>query len=117
MGLETNITEMLGIKYPIFCGTMMNISNPEFTATCSDTGALGILASAMYRKPEPLRKALQELKTLTNNPFAINLNLFPMLKPIRQIDLVKVMIEEGIRIIETSGHQAPEKYIPLFKKK
>ena len=59
--LKTKVTEILGIKYPIFCGTMMNISNPEFTAVCSDAGALGILASAMYRKPEPLRKALQEL--------------------------------------------------------
>ncbi len=114
--LKTKVTEILGIKYPIFCGTMMNISNPEFTAACSDTGSLGILASAMYRKPEPLRKALRELKNLTSNPFAVNVNLFPMLKPIKQIDLVKVMIEEGIKIIETSGHQAPEKYIPLFKK-
>ena len=114
--LKTKVTELLGIKYPIFCGTMMNISNPEFTAVCSDAGALGILASAMYRKPEPLRKALRELKNLTNNPFAVNVNLFPMLKPIKQIDLVKAMIEEGVKIIETSGHQAPEKYIPLFKK-
>ena len=70
----------------------------------------------MFRKPEPLRKALNELHNLTNNPFAVNVNLFPMLKPIKQIDLVKVMIEEGVKIIETSGHQAPEKYIPLFKK-
>jgi len=26
-----------------------------------------------------------------------------------------VMLDEGIKIIETSGHQAPDKYIPLFK--
>jgi len=114
--LKTKVTEMLGIKYPIFCGNMMNISYPEFTAACSNTGALGIMASVMFRKPEPLRKALNELKALTDQPFAVNLNLFPMLKPIKQIDLVKVMIEEGVKIIETSGHQAPEKYIPLFKK-
>ncbi len=114
--LKTKVTEILGINYPIFCGTMMNISNPEFTAACTNTGALGILASAMYRKPEPLRKALSQLKELANNPFAVNVNLFPMLKPIKQIDLIKVMIEEDVKIIETSGHQAPEKYIPLFKK-
>ncbi|MCK4781132.1 MAG: nitronate monooxygenase, partial [Candidatus Lokiarchaeota archaeon] len=114
--LKTKVTELLGIKYPIFCGTMMNISYPSFTATCSNSGALGILASVMYRKPEPLRQALNELFNLTNNPFAVNVNLFPMLKPIKQIDLVKAMIEEGVKIIETSGHQAPEKYIPLFKK-
>ncbi len=114
--LKTKVTEMLGIKFPIFCGNMMNISYPSFAAACSNAGALGILASVMYRKPEPLRQALNELKKLTNKPVAVNVNLFPMLKPIKQIDLVKVMIEEGIKIIETSGHQAPDKYIPLFKK-
>lgn len=112
---KTKVTEMLNIKYPIFCGNMMNISIPEFTAACSNTGALGIMASVMYRKPEPLREALRELMSLTDKPFAVNVNLFPMLKPVKQIDLVKAMIEEGVKIIETSGHQAPEKYIPLFK--
>ena len=113
--LKTKVTEMLNLKYPIFCGNMMNISYPEFTAACSNTGALGIMASVMYRKPEPLREALRELMSLTDKPFAVNVNLFPMLKPVKQIDLVKAMIEEGVKIIETSGHQAPEKYIPLFK--
>ncbi len=112
---KTRVTEMLGIKYPIFCGNMMNISYPEFTAACSNAGALGIMASVMYRKPEPLREALRKLMDLTDKPFAVNVNLFPMLRPIKQIDLVKVMIEEGVKIIETSGHQAPEEYIPLFK--
>ncbi|MFX1389443.1 MAG: NAD(P)H-dependent flavin oxidoreductase [Promethearchaeota archaeon] len=112
---KTEINEMLGIQYPIFCGNMMNISYPGFVAACSNAGALGILASVMFRKPEPLRDALNELKSLTNKPFAVNVNLFPMLKPIKQIDLVKVMIDEGVKIIETSGHQAPEKYVPLFK--
>ncbi len=114
--LKTKVTEMLGIKYPIFCGNMMNISYPAFAAACSNTGALGILASVMYRKPEPLREALHELQALTDKPYAVNVNLFPMLRPIKQIDLVKAMIEEGVKIIETSGHEAPDKYIPLFKK-
>lgn len=114
--LKTKVTEMLGIEYPIFCGNMMNISYPPFAAACSNAGALGILASVMFRKPEPLRQALHELKDLTDKPVAVNVNLFPMLRPIKQIDLVKVMIEEGVKIIETSGHQAPDKYIPLFKK-
>ncbi|MFX1568396.1 MAG: NAD(P)H-dependent flavin oxidoreductase [Promethearchaeota archaeon] len=113
--LKTKVTEMLGLEYPIFCGNMMNISYPSFAAACSNAGALGIMASVMYRKPEELREALIELKSLTNKPVAVNVNLFPMLKPIKQIDHVKVMLDEGIKIIETSGHQAPDKYIPLFK--
>ncbi|MHA1143232.1 MAG: NAD(P)H-dependent flavin oxidoreductase [Candidatus Helarchaeota archaeon] len=114
--ISTKITQMLKIKYPIFCGNMMNITNPEFAAACSNAGGLGILASVMYRKPNPLRDAIRKLQSLTKNPFAVNVNLFPMLMPVKQIDLVKVMIEEGVKIIETSGHKAPEKYVPLFKK-
>ncbi len=113
--LKTKVTEMLNLKYPIFAGNMMNVTNPEFAAACSNAGALGILASVMYRKPEPLRKAINQLQALTDKPFAVNVNLFPMLMPVKQIDLVKVMIEEGVKIIETSGHKAPEKYVPLFK--
>ena len=113
--INTKITEMLNIEYPIFAGNMMNISYPKFTAACTNACGLGIMASVMFREPEPLREALKELQGLTNKPYAVNVNLFPMLRPINQIDLVKVMIDEGVKIIETSGHQAPDKYIPLFK--
>ena len=113
--LKTKVTEALKIKYPLFCGNMMNISIPEFAAACSNSGALGIMASVMYRKPEPLREAIRKMLSLTKEPVGVNVNLFPMLMPVKQIDLVKVMIEEGIKIIETSGHKAPEKYVPLFK--
>ena len=113
--IKTKITEMLGIKFPIIAGNMMNISYPEFVATCSNAGGLGILASVMYREREPLREALQTLKSLTDKPFAVNVNLFPMLRPVNQMELVKLMIDEGVKIIETSGHKAPDEYIPLFK--
>ena len=70
--IKTKITEMLGIKYPLLGGTMMNISFPEFVAACSNAGGLGILGSVMYRKPELLREAIRELQSLTDNPFAVN---------------------------------------------
>ncbi|TFG07280.1 MAG: nitronate monooxygenase [Promethearchaeota archaeon] len=113
--IKTKVTEILGIKNPIICGTMMALTGPEFTAVCSNAGGLGILASAIYRKPEPLREALQKLKSLTKEPFAVNMNLFPMLKPPNQKRHLKVMIDEGVKIIETSGHEAPEKFLHLFR--
>ncbi|MFX1295677.1 MAG: NAD(P)H-dependent flavin oxidoreductase [Promethearchaeota archaeon] len=112
---KTEVTELLSIKYPILAGTMMNITTPEFVAACSNAGGLGILASAIYQKPSELREAIKQTKSLTDKPFAVNVNLFPMLMPVRQIDHIKVMMEEGVKIIETSGHQAPEKYVPIFK--
>lgn len=93
----------------------MNISTPEFVAACSNGGALGILASVMYRTAEPLREAIRQLQSLTKQPFAVNVNLFPMLRPVKQDKLIQVMIDEGVRIIETSGHEAPEQYVPMFK--
>ena len=112
--IKTKVTELLGVKNPIICGTMMALSGPEFTAVCSNAGGLGILASAIYRKPEPLREALQKLNSLAKEPFAVNMNLFPMLKPPNQMRHLKVMIDEGVKIIETSGHEAPEKFLHLF---
>ncbi|MHA1728091.1 MAG: NAD(P)H-dependent flavin oxidoreductase [Promethearchaeota archaeon] len=114
--IQTKITEMLDIKYPIIGGTMMNVSTPELVSAFSNAGGCGVIASAMYKSPEELREALQKTKTLTDKPFAVNINLFPALMPQDKLgDYVKTVLDEGVKIIETSGHKAPEELIPLFK--
>ena len=74
---KTKITEMLRIQYPLIGGAMMWISDPEFTAAISNAGGMGILASAMYGSPESFADAVDKTLDLTDNPFAVNLNLFP----------------------------------------
>jgi nitronate monooxygenase len=113
--LETAVTKKLGIKYPIFAGTMMNITTPEFVAVCSNAGGLGILASAIYKSTEELRAAVVRTRELTDRPYAVNVNLFPALMPTDQKAYIEAMLDEGVTIIETSGHQAPEEYLPIFK--
>lgn len=113
--LKTKVTEMLGIKYPLIAGTMMNITTPEFVAVCSEAGSLGILASAIYKSTDELRDAIRRTKELTTKPYAVNVNLFPALMPTDQLSYIKVMLDEGVKIIETSGHAAPEEYVPIFK--
>ncbi len=113
--MKTVVTERLGIKHPIFAGTMMNITTPEFVAACSEAGGLGILASAIYKEKDELRDALKRTKELTDKPYAVNVNLFPALMPTDQLGHIKIMLEEGVKIIETSGHSAPADYVPLFK--
>jgi nitronate monooxygenase len=115
MMFKTKVTEMLNIQYPIIAGTMMHISKPQFVAACSNAGGLGILPSAMYESVEDLREAIKGTKSLTDRPFAVNVNLFPMMMPVDQLDYINVIIEEGVKIIETSGFKAPEEYIPIFK--
>jgi nitronate monooxygenase len=112
---KTKMTEMLGVKYPIVGGTMMHISNAEFTAAISNAGGLGILASAIYQSREAFSEALDQLIELTDKPFAVNLNLFPAMRPIDNNDYLDVLLEKGVKIVETSGHSTPQELCARFK--
>jgi len=114
--IKTKVTEILGCKYPIIAGTMARISNPEFVAAASNAGACAVLASANYKSPDELRDAIKKTQSLTNNPFAVNINLFPALMPQDKLeDYVDATLAEGVKIIETSGHKAPEDLVPKFR--
>lgn len=112
---KTKMTEMLGVKYPIVGGTMMHISKAEFTAAISNAGGLGILASAIYQSRETFSEALDQLIELTDKPFAVNLNLFPAMRPIDNNDYLDVLLEKRVKIVETSGHSAPQELCARFK--
>jgi len=112
---QNKITEMLGIKYPIVGGTMMWITKPEFTAAISNAGGLGVLASAIYQSKEAFADAVDQVKDLTDKSFAVNLNLFPTMRPIDNNEYLDVLIQKGVKIVETSGHSAPEELCARFK--
>jgi NAD(P)H-dependent flavin oxidoreductase YrpB (nitropropane dioxygenase family) len=112
---KTRITEMLGIKYPIVGGTMMWITTPEFTASISNAGGLGVVASAIYQSREEFADAIERVFDLTDKPFAVNLNLFPMMRPIDNNDYLDILIQKGVKIVETSGHSAPQDLCARFK--
>ncbi len=112
---ETKITEILGIEYPIVGGTMMSITDAAFSAAISNAGGLGVLASAIYQNRESFGEALDQLIELTDRPFAVNLNLFPMMRPIDNNDYLDVLLEKGVKIVETSGHSAPQELCARFK--
>jgi nitronate monooxygenase len=85
-------------------------------AAASNAGACAVLASANYSTPNELRAAIQKTQSLTDQSFAVNINLFPALMPQDKLeDFVDATIEEGVKIIETSGHKAPEHLVPKFK--
>ena len=113
--IKTRITEMLGIRYPIIGGTMMWISDADFVAAISNAGGLGILASAIYDSKEAFADAIDRLQDRTDQPFAVNLNLFPAMRPIDNNDYLDVLVEKGVGIVETSGHAAPEDLCGRFK--
>jgi len=93
----------------------MWISSPEFVAAICNAGGLGILASAMYDRKEDLAEAVDRVRERTREPFAVNLNLFPAMRPIDNREYLDVLLEKGVRIVETSGHSAPEDLCARFK--
>ena len=114
--IKTKVTEMLGCKYPIIAGTMANISYPEFVASVSNAGACAVLASANYETPDELREGIRKTQSLTDQPFAVNINLFPAMMPPEKLeDYVTATLDEGVKVIETSGHKAPADLVPKFK--
>jgi len=108
---KTRITEMFGIEVPIVGGCMMHVSGPSFVAAVSNAGALGMMASAMYDSQVAFRQAVREVKSRTGKPFGVNLSLFPALRPIDNELYVAVILEEGVRVVETSGHRPPEELL------
>jgi NAD(P)H-dependent flavin oxidoreductase YrpB (nitropropane dioxygenase family) len=105
---KNRVTTLLGIEHPIIGGTMMYVSGPDFVAAISNAGALGMMASAMFDTQEKFRQAVRRTKDLTDRPFGVNLSLFPALRPIDNALYVEVILEEGVPIVETSGHRPPE---------
>lgn len=115
MTIHTELTERLGIKYPLIGGAMMSITIPEFVAAISNAGGLGILASTIYKTPEEFDAALDLTLSLTDKPFAVNLSLFPAIRPVDNDLYLDIMIEKGVKIVETSGHAAPMELSKRFK--
>ena len=100
--LNTRITEMLGIERPILSGAMQWLAKAELVAAVSNAGGLGVMSSATFRTAEDLRAEIRKCRELTDKPFAVNLTLMPSLAPPDYPAYVRVCIEEGIRIMETS---------------
>jgi enoyl-[acyl-carrier protein] reductase II len=92
--MKTRITEMLGIRYPIFLSGMSWISVPEMVAAVSNAGGLGILATGPLDR-DTTRKSIRRIRELTDKPFGANASLlFP-----GAMDNAKVLLEEKVPLI------------------
>src|SRR5919197_5314324 len=75
---STELTERLGIRYPIVQAPMAGATSPELVAAVSNAGGLGSLGAALL-PPDDLRRAIGAIRRLTDRPF--NVNLFAWRQP------------------------------------
>jgi nitronate monooxygenase len=112
--IKTRITELLGIEYPIIKGPMAYVSGPELTAAVSNAGGMGIIASLTFQTIDDLKDAIRKTRELTDKPFGVNVTLLPTARTVNYEDYFKTIIDEGVKVIETSG-RSPKPYIPIIK--
>jgi len=103
------VCQLLGIEYPIIMGGMSWAGTPKLAAAVSNAGGLGIIGSGPM-KAEHLKKAIDEIKTLTDKPFGVNIIL---VSPYAD-ELVDVVIEEKVPVV-TFGAGNPSKYTAKLK--
>ncbi len=112
---KTKITEMLGIEHPILCGGMQWISRAEIVAAVGNAGGIGFITAESLETPEDLREEIKKIRDLTDKPFGINLSMVPEFGlPERTLEFCEVVVEEGVKVVETAG-RSPKPLMPKLK--
>lgn len=83
---------------------MQWVGYAELASAVSNAGGLGLLTALTQPTPEDLRKEIRRCKTMTNKPFGVNITLLPAMVPPDYSGYAQVVIDEGIRIVETAGN-------------
>ena len=107
--MKTEITELLGIEYPIIQGGMAWVAEYHLAAAVSEAGGLGLIGAASA-PAEWVREQVQKAKELTDKPFGVNIML---MSPYAD-EVAKVIVEEGVKVV-TTGAGNPEKYMKMWK--
>nr|WP_243393704.1 nitronate monooxygenase family protein [Solimonas fluminis] len=112
--LRTRFTDLVGIDYPIVQGGMMWVGRAELAAAVSNAGGLGILTALTQPSPDALRAEIERCRRMTDKPFGVNLTILPSVSPPPYAEYRKAIIDSGIKVVETAGHN-PREHVEDFK--
>ncbi len=98
--IQTEFTNLIGCKYPIIAGPMFLVSDSVLVSAVSEAGGIGGMPSLNWRTPEEFRKAIQDVKSKTDKPYAVNLIVNQ--SNLRHADDLKICAEEKVPFIITS---------------
>ena len=111
--LKTRLTEMLGMQHPIMQGGMQRVSTAELTAAVANGGALPFLSALTQPTPRELIAEIERTRSMTDQPFGVNLTILPSRTPPPYGEYVKAIIGAGVTVVETAGY-SPERFMPAF---
>ena len=100
--MQTKLTELLSIKYPVIQAPMFLVSNVAMVTEAMKCGIAGCIPALNYRTLDELRAAIKELKANKVEGGAFGFNLIVNKSNPKAKDQLRVICEEGCDFILTS---------------
>jgi len=98
--VDTALTRMLGIDYPVIMAPMFLVSNAKMVIAACNAGIAGSIPALNYRTDAEFRKALDEIKAGTDKAYGIN--LITNKSNIRLEEQLKTCVEYKVPFVITS---------------
>ncbi len=103
--LNTAVTRLLGIEYPIIQGGMAWVAQAELAAAVSEAGGLGVIGAGNM-PAEALQQEIDRTRELTEKPFGVNV----MLMSPHAEQVLQLVAELRVPVI-TTGAGNPGPYV------
>ncbi len=107
--MQTRITKLLEIEYPVIQGGMAWVANAALAANVSKAGGIGFIGAA-NAPAEWVRSEIRSAKEITDKPIGVNV----MLLSEHVDEVAQVVAEEGVKAV-TTGAGNPAKYMKQWK--
>lgn len=111
--IDTDLTRMLNIKYPIIMAPMFLVSNAKMVIEANNAGITGSIPALNYRNDADFRNAIKEIRANAKGP--IGINLIVNKSNFKLNEQLKTCLDMGIDYVITSLG-SPEQVIKEGKK-
>lgn len=111
--IDTKLTRLLGIEYPIIQSGMQWLAVPQLAAAVSNAGGIGTINLTCWPTIDEFADALDEMNSLTSKPYIVNISLAPSQRVTDDMirAAIKLCGEKHVAAIETSA-ESPVPYMP-----
>jgi enoyl-[acyl-carrier protein] reductase II len=107
--IKNQITDMLGIEYPIIQAPMGWIARAPLASAVSNAGGMGIIETSSGEL-DNVRAEIAKMADLTDKPFGVNIaQAF-----VRDPHIVDFVVDQGVKFVSTSAGD-PNKYCAALK--
>jgi enoyl-[acyl-carrier protein] reductase II len=109
--MQTRVTSIFGIKYPIVQGGLAYLAYSDLAAAVSNAGGLGQITAMSLKDPDKLRHEIRKVRNLTDKPFGVNFAIGRQYEESYK-KLLKVAIEEKVPAVSITGGNP----VPIFER-